>query len=81
MEVLVKGFPRIFLKMGPRDPDGFCPRFGCDLKAAAADDRNFILTDLVTFGQIRIEVVFSGENGNGIDCRPYIPRLLGDCWW
>ncbi len=66
----MKGFPGIFLKVGSCDPDGFGPRIGCDLKAASAHDRNFILADLVAFGQIRIEIVFSGENGNGIDGCP-----------
>ena len=37
--------------------------FDNERQAAALNDRNFKLTDLITLGQIRVKVIFTCENG------------------
>ena len=67
VKVLVKRLSGIFFEMGPGDPDTFTACVRRNLKAAAADNRNLVLTDLITLGQIRVEVIFPGKDRHPID--------------
>ena len=60
--------------MGPGDSNDFIAFLCGNLKTASADNGDLILTDLIAFRQIRVEVVFPCKDGHGIDrcthCKP-----------
>ena len=70
----MQGFAGVFFQMGTCQIDGldiavFAFLFNNTVYFATDDDRFFELADLVTFGKIGIEIVFSGEDRNRGDLR------------
>ncbi len=65
--ILVQGFAGVFLEVGAGQVYDFFRTTGLDHELAAFDDGDFVLTDLVSLGQIRVEVVFAGEYRAAVD--------------
>lgn len=68
-ELVMQGFAGVFFQMGTCQIDGldiavFAFLFNNTVYFATDDDRFFELADLVAFGKIGIEIVFSGEDRN-----------------
>src|SRR5439155_6570201 len=58
----MKRFSSVLFKMDPHKPDPLPAAPGADLDTAADAERPIVLGDLVALGEIRIEVVLSGED-------------------
>ena len=73
------GFAGILLKMRTRDADGFnVPVVELYLYGSLADHRQFILRNLISLGQVGIEIIFACKHGtaghSGIDRQPKFHR-------
>ena len=51
-------FPRVFLHVDAGEPDSLFPRLRLDVDISIEAERELILADLVTFGEVWIEIVF-----------------------
>ena len=64
---VVNIFAGVFLHMNPRQANAFFHAIHFDVDMTAGANRQFVLTDLITLRQIRIEIVFAGEDARGRD--------------
>ena len=63
----VEAFTGVFFQVQTRDADFLCPTCHCDLYISMLGQRLIVLRNLITLGKVRIEIVFSGEDGCLID--------------
>src|SRR5471032_567118 len=74
VELFVQAFTGVFFQVRTGHADTFDRAVvHGDVQVAFADDRQFHLADLVALGQVRVEIVFTGEHvvlaDLGIDCQ------------
>ena len=63
VQTLVDRLARIFLQMRASDADTLVVAVGIlNIQFAVLDDRQFVLADLVTLGQVRIEVILARKH-------------------
>src|SRR6516165_8987581 len=66
-KALVQAFTRIFFQVQAYDANLFLPAGTADPDPAKLGQRLVVLGDLVSLGQIGIEIVFAGENRSAVD--------------
>ena len=60
-------FAGVFFQVGTGDADSFASLRRVDKELSAGNDWNLVLADLVTLGQVRVEVVLARKDRAGVD--------------
>ena len=66
-EAFVQVFCGVFFQVKPRDAYAFLRAIMVDFKPAIRGEGQFVLGDLIAFGQIGIEIVLASEAGMFMD--------------
>jgi hypothetical protein len=67
VEVFVQRLAGVLFQVGAGDADGLGRVADLDVEAAALDDGQLELADLVALGQVGVEVVLAGEDVDGVE--------------
>ena len=66
-KTFMKVFRGVFFEVKAGDADALCGTGDFDVKPAARGERQFVLRDLVAFGEVGVEIVLAGEARTLVD--------------